>query len=150
MTTRTDPHATFRFAVEVDGFKKPTIFDECVLPSLEMDVIEQKEGGYNDGVHLLPGRVKAGRLTLKRGVFASSEMLKWYQDVLNVNTRPLAIKKKITIRMLDIKGEPVMTLNFNNVFPTKWTGPTFKAEDNAIAIETLELAYSEVTVDNVG
>lgn len=145
MATRTDPHATFRFSVEVDQFQL-AVFDECNLPSLEVEVLEQQEGGYNQGVHLLPGRIKAGRLTLKRGVFKSSEMLSWYQAVLDKSKRTDAVKRNVTVKMLDIKGEPVMTLEFIRTFPVKWTGPTFKADENAIAIESLELAFGEVTV----
>lgn len=145
MAGRTDPHPTFRFAVQVDQFEM-AIFDECSLPSLEVDVLEQQEGGFNSGVHLLPGRVKAGRLTLKRGVFKSSEMLKWYQAVLDKSKRAEAVKRTVTVKMLDIEGQPVMTLNFERTFPVKWTGPTFKADDNTIAVESLELAFGEVKV----
>ncbi|MBV8935209.1 MAG: phage tail protein, partial [Alphaproteobacteria bacterium] len=34
--------------------------------------------------------------------------------------------------------------NFINAWPAKWTGPTFNAESNDIAIETLELAHEGV------
>ena len=55
---REDAHPAFRFVV--DAGDAEISFTECTLPSLEVDVLEQKEGGYNQGVHLLPGPVKPG------------------------------------------------------------------------------------------
>lgn len=141
---RPEAHAAFRFVVTVDGMGG-AIFTECTLPPLEVETHEQKEGGYNTGVHLLPGRVKAGRITLKHGVAESNEMLKWYAQV--ANGQPKAAEKKVTVKMYDsLLKTKVMELNFERAYPVKWTGPTFKASENAIAIETLELAFAEVTI----
>jgi len=68
-----DAQPGFRFIVSLGGSE--ATFTECTLPSLEVDVLEQKEGGYNQGVHLIAGPVKAGRLTLKRGVADTKELL---------------------------------------------------------------------------
>ena len=38
-------------------------------------------------------------------------------------------------------GRRWLRWNFFNAWPTKWTGPTFNAEGNDVAIETLELAH---------
>ena len=139
-----EAHPSFRFAVRLD--KAPhAIFTECTLPSLEVDIHEQKEGGYNSGVHLLPGRVKAGRLTLKGGLTSSNEMLKWYQDV--AGGKPEAAKQNVDVVMYDAQGKPVLNLTFEQAYPVKWSGPTLNAGQNAIAIETLELAFSEVTFE---
>jgi hypothetical protein len=35
-------------------------------------------------------------------------------------------------------------LTFKHAYPVKWTGPTLRAAESSIAIETLELAFSEV------
>ena len=76
---RVDPHAAFRFAVQIEGINE-AVFCECALPAFEVELHEQKEGGYNGGVHQLPGRIKAGRIALKRGVTDSNELLQWYQN----------------------------------------------------------------------
>lgn len=137
-----EAHAAFSFAVRLDG-QPQAVFTECTLPSLEVDVQEQKEGGYNSGVHLLPGPVKAGRITLKGGLTRSNEMLKWYREV--ASGQPEAAKKQVEVTMYDAKGAPVMSLTFEQAYPAKWSGPTFNSAQSAIAIETLELAFSEVT-----
>lgn len=139
---RVDAHAAFRFAVKIDGVDG-AIFSECTLPPLEVDVHEQREGGYNGGVHLLPGRVKSGRITLKRGVAQSNELLKWYRDVANGDLKPA----QVSVIMYDSQGRNVMRLDFAQAYPVKWTGPTFNASENTIAIETLELAFAEFTCE---
>ncbi len=132
-------HSAFHFAVKIGSDE--AIFSECTLPSLEVDVAQQKEGGYNKGVHNLAGPVKTGRLTLKRGVTSSNEMLKWYLDV--ASGKPKAAERNVSIIMYDEESKPVMRLEFVKAYPVKWTGPTLKAADSSLAIESLELAFAE-------
>ena len=132
-------YGAFRFAVKIGGDE--AIFQECILPSLEVELSEQKEGGYNHGVHQVAGPVKAGRLTLKGGVAKSSAMLKWYLDVASGKRQ--AAERNISVIMYDSTLKPVLQLEFLRAFPVKWTGPAFKASDSSLAIETLELAFAE-------
>jgi phage tail-like protein len=128
--------------VQIGGIDE-AIFSECMLPPLEVDVLEQQEGGYNTGVHLLPGPVKSGRITLKRGVAQSNELLKWYRDVATGNLQQAS--RQVSVVMYDSKLSEIMRWNFERAYPVKWTGPTLNAGENAIAIEALELAYAEVS-----
>jgi phage tail-like protein len=145
-----DAHAGFRFEVYVQRGQLAfsATFSECTLPPLEVEVHEQKEGGYNTGSHVLPGRVKAGRITLKRGMAGSKGssqlkgLLSWYQDVARGTIEPTAV----TVTVFDAKRHPILDLNFLQAYPVKWTGPTLRASDNAIAIETLELAFAEFEI----
>jgi phage tail-like protein len=143
---RVEVHAGFRFAVNIG--EGDLFFTECTLPSLEVDVAEQKEGGYNSGVHLLPGPVKAGRLTLKRGLTKSSALLAWYAQIARGEVK--GAMRNVTLTMLDSEGRPVMRMDFIRAYPVKWSGPSFRAGDSTIAIETLELAFAEVQVQDGG
>jgi phage tail-like protein len=138
-----DPHATFRFGVSIEGINQAT-FSECTLPALEVELHEQKEGGYNYGVHQVPGRVKAGRVTLKKGLAKSSELLKWYQQVLSGKVQEAT--KNVTVMVYDPSGQgtAIMTLVFERAYPVKWSAPALKTSESTIAIETLELAFAEV------
>jgi phage tail-like protein len=140
---RTEPHAAFRFAVEIDGIDA-AYFTECDLPSLEVEVIEQKEGGFNTGVHQIPGPVKSGRLTLKRGLVQSNELLKWYKDVADGKLKDA--ERNVSIVMYDAEWNEVIRWNFEHVFPVKWSGPSFRSAENTIAIETLELVFTEASL----
>lgn len=139
MTQPVEPYSSFRFAVDTGHGKLN--FSECTLPSLEVDILEQKEGGYNHAVHLIAGPVKAGRLTLKCGVGDAQELLKWYLQV--AKGEAAKAECNVLVTMFDGAGKPVLKLEFIKAYPVKWTGPAFKSSDNAIAIESLELAFSE-------
>ncbi len=138
---KVEVHAAFRFAVQF-GESEVATFTECTLPTLEVDVLEQKEGGYNTGVHLIPGPVKAGRITLKSGATQSSQLLAWYRDV----AAGKAAQRNVSVVMYDSEQKEVMRLNFVRAYPARWSGPSFKTADSSIAIETLELAFAEVEV----
>ncbi|MHB1295098.1 MAG: phage tail protein [Anaerolineae bacterium] len=140
---RIDAYPAFRFAVTFGGSDQ-AVFSECTLPNLEVDVHEQKEGGYNHGVHLLPGAVKAGRITLKRGLAKSGELLAWYADVASGNAQKAL--RNVSVVLYDAESNEVLRLNFAGAFPVRWSGPTLRTADSAIAIETLELAFAEVEV----
>ena len=140
---RPDAHPAYRFSVQIDGLPGAT-FTECTLPALEVEIQEQKEGGYNVGSHPLPGRVRRGTLTLKRGVATGSDLMAWYNQV--IQGQLMAARKQVSVTLLDDAGEPVIRWDFHMAFPTKWSGPELSAGSSAIAIESLELAYEMVTV----
>ena len=141
---RTEFHAAFRFAVQIDGITE-AVFTECTLPALEVEVHQQMEGGLNDSVHQIPGRVKAGKITLKRGVTTSSELLKWYMDVAHSKITPS--QRKVSVVMYDSTSTELLRWNFENAFPSKWSGPAFSSDKNQVAIETLELSYQRLDVE---
>jgi phage tail-like protein len=39
-----------------------------------------------------------------------------------------------------------MRWTFEQAYPVKWSGPQFKADDNAVAVETLELAHEGMKI----
>ena len=61
---REDPVAKYKFMVEVKDVVTAW-FLECSGLSVEREAIPQKEGGVNDYVHQMPGRISYSRITLK-------------------------------------------------------------------------------------
>lgn len=133
--------AAFRFVVSLDGTALAA-FSECKLPDIELNLEEVKEGGLNTYVHMLPGQRKPGRITLKNGVGVAKDLKEWYTQAFSEQFT----RKRVSISLLNPKFEAVMTLDCQNAFPVKWTGPALKSDDNTIAIQTLELAVGEVTI----
>jgi phage tail-like protein len=133
-------HPSFRFVVDIDDIPEAA-FTECTLPSIEWEVEEVKEGGNNTYIHQLPGRRKATRLTLKNGV-GTSKLIEWYMAAMNQEFS----RKNVTIKMLDAQLKPVMSWHFTQAYPVKWSGPSLKASENSIAIQSLEMACAEVTI----
>ena len=143
VSDRIEMHGAFSFVVQIDGIENAT-FSECTLPTLEIEVEEEKEGGFNDGTHLLPGRVRRGTITLKRGVTTGSALLKWYLDILQGQISKAL--RQVSIIMYDAESNPVLRWDFKGAFPQKWSGPSLNTTNSSLAIESLELAYERLTV----
>jgi len=137
-----NPLATFRFTVDVGGKKSIGVFTECSLPPIEWDVEEIKEGGRNDYIHQIIGHRKAGKVTLKHGLTKKFELMTWYSEMMDEEYKNY--KKTVTITLLDSEHKPVLRWNLHNAFPIKVTWPDLKTGDNAVAIQTLELAVGHV------
>jgi phage tail-like protein len=50
-------------------------------------------------------------------------------------------RKNGSIILLNDAGEEKMRWNFQAGWPAKWTGPSFNAMGNEVAIETLEIVH---------
>jgi phage tail-like protein len=137
---RATTNAAFRFVVDVGG-ETQAAFTECSLPSIEWEVEEVKEGGLNTYTHQLPGRRKAGKVSLKNGVGKSS-LLDWYIQAMSEQFK----RKPVTIKLLDVAYKTVITWNLEDAYPVKWSGPQLKTDANAVAIQTLDFACGEITV----
>lgn len=133
---------SFRFVVTV-GHEKIAAFTECTLPAIEWEVQTIKEGGLNDYDHQLPSRRKSGRVTLKNGV-GKSILLEWYGEILAHRFS----RRKITIELLDQKNQPIVSWAAEGAYPVKWSGPQLKTDSNAVAIQTIEFAYTDFIVES--
>ena len=133
--------AVFRFLVSVDG-EAVGAFTECALPTVEWETEEIKEGGLNTFVHQLPGMRKSSKITLKNGVGVAQNLVDWYIKSLTEDFS----RRQVTITLLNAKRESMMTWDIVNAYPTKWTGPSLKADDSTIAIQELELACGEINI----
>ena len=111
--------------------------------SASYDVTEVKEGGENNYVRALPGRVKYSNVTLTRAIDASSARLAmWfteYQSLLGLGGRHEPMSASIVA--MDAGHEPVAKWNFADVIPVKYTGPSFDASSTKLAIEKFEFAH---------
>jgi phage tail-like protein len=130
--------ASFRFGVAVDGINSAA-FTEFTLPSLTVETQDIKEGGQNTFAHKLPVRVTAGSATLKHGISTDFTLLNWYLDVLKGDIA--AATRQITVVMYNEASLPLMTWAFRNAYPIKWSGPTFKTDNNTVAIEEIEFVH---------
>jgi len=126
-----------------------TRFQSVTGLSVEMQTETLKEGGENRFEHNLPVRTKYSPLVLKRGLVKNSKMVDWCMDaILNFDIRPM----NLLVRLLYVKApapnspvvtsEPLVTWKVINAWPKKWSVSEFNAEQNSIAIESLELNYS--------
>lgn len=144
-----DPFATFAFVVSIDGIATG-FFQEVSGLTAQIDVQEVQEGGRNNTTRKLVGQGKFPNLVLKRG-FANETLLDTLMKFHNSKNR---LNGTITLR--SAKGDDLASWDFKNGIPVKWDGPQLNVSQNAIAIESLEIAheglvhYTTATVDRVG
>ncbi len=138
---RQDPMIVFKFNLKVKGVIEG-YFTECSGLNVEREVESYKEGGINGFEHKLPGRLKYGNVTLKRGMTTYDELWGWFHH--NAETRQDFFKvqrQEVIVTQLDLTGEPVRQWALNKAYPVKWKGPDFKSDGNQVAVETLEIAH---------
>jgi phage tail-like protein len=143
MPGRKDPLISPRFIVKF-GSKVAGSFRECTVVSAEHEPAEYKfadEKG-NPGYYAIPGRMKFGRITLKRGLTDDMSIWKWRKEVEDGNVK--AARTNGSIMMCDQDGAPLAEFNFENAWPLKVSGPTPNANSNEIAMEEVEIICEKV------
>ncbi len=133
---RRDPFRSFNFAVEIDGLARAG-FRECSGLDASQDPIEYREGTEGLTMRKLPGLNKYSNITLKWGMTDDHELWDWRKKAMTGKVE----RKNGSIVLLDDTGAEKMRWNFREAWPTKWTGPSFNATGNEVAIETLEIAH---------
>lgn len=113
-------------------------FQEVSGLGAELEVTAYPEGGMNDFVHQLPVRHSWGRIVLKRGLLIDTALWRWYQAGLS---QSLGARRDGTVILMTPLGIPAVAWNFRGGLAAKWTGPTFDAMRDAVAIESLEIAH---------
>ncbi|MDQ3957018.1 MAG: phage tail protein [Actinomycetota bacterium] len=134
------------FTVRVDdvgGWYDLGTFISCEGLSVEVEIDSRPEGGNNEFVWKIPGRVTYSNVTLKRPLGPETRLVSaWFQSFANTTTPTTA-----RIAALTPRGYELLAWNLAGVIPARWQGPTFSTESAAVATETLELAHHGFTVE---
>ena len=152
----TEPLSKFRFLVTLDpgdvhlptaqALLLPVVvaggFQEVTGLGGTLEVVSYAEGGRNDSVHRLPLRHSWNPITLKRGVVRDRLLWSWYETGLHDS---LGARRDGAVIMLDEAGLPAKSWIFHGGLAAKWSGPDLHAEQNAVAIESLEIAHEGLT-----
>jgi hypothetical protein len=92
----------------------------------------------------LPPEERAHRfetVVLRRALSQSTELYDWRRNIV----RGKADRRTVTIHQLASAGGAIVnSWRLEGAWPTRWTGPSFNASANDVAIEELELAYDEL------
>ena len=137
------PLPVFHFTVDWGGTKIE--FSEVSGLTMETEPIEYRDGASPEfTVRKMPGLIKYGNITLKRGIFKSDNDYHNWFNTIKMNT---ADRRDITISLLDEEHNPVMVWKVKKAFPVKIEGPGLNASGNEVAIETLEVAHEGLTIE---
>jgi len=130
---------TFHFNVDMGSDEGDDIrFQEVNGITAEIGVEELVVGGENMFTYRLPVRAKYNNIILKRGMLKNSKLIDWFRNAVeHFQFEPRDIK----INLLNEKNEPVAFWKVIQAYPVKWVISDFKASENALVIETIELAY---------
>jgi phage tail-like protein len=134
-----DPLLSFNFTVETGGVLQ-AYFNECTGLNAEVQPVEYRNGNEAPTMRKIPGLIKYGNVTLKRGLTESPDFIEWIQKAIDGDVQRIELSIIITD---DLKEEKIR-YNLQGAWPSKFVGPDLKAGDNSVAMESLELVYEGV------
>ena len=140
------PLPSFHFQVEWGGTRIG--FSEVSGLNIEVQAVEYREGSGSEYSSIkMPGMLKYGNITLKRGIMpGDNEFFEW----LNTIQLNKVERRDLVISLLNENHEPVMIWRARNAFPVRIEGPVLKATGNEVAIETLEVAHEGLSIEGSG
>lgn len=128
-------------------------FSEVTGLSMAFEVTTYKESRVEPNIPgpvlmQMPAQPTPPTITLKRGVVRSDRLiaLKDWVDTIKMHT---VEKRDVTISLCDEGGAAVILWKVFNAFPKKLDAPSFTANSNDAAIESMELAADRVTMEKV-
>jgi phage tail-like protein len=135
-----DPLIGFNFGLEIEG-KMAGFFQECSGIGSENEVIDHKVVDTNgiEMVRKIPGRLKWGDVTLKRGITTDMEIWDWRNSV--VQGKMDDARTNCSVIMMDRDYTPKARWNFFNAWPSKVSGPSVKSDSNEIGVEEVTLVH---------
>jgi phage tail-like protein len=139
-----DQLASYTFMLEVDGIAEAT-FRECSGLDSETSVIESKETGSKGQtvIKKLPGALKWGDITLKRGFTDDMKLQEWRNKT--VDGKLTDMRKNGSIVIYDYENKEVLRWNFVNGWISKLQGPSLNAGGNDVAIEAITIVHEGLT-----
>lgn len=131
-----NPAQQNRFKVMIDNMPIG-VFTKCDGLKATYEVKDYQEGGQNNFVHQIPGRLKYDNITLTRSVTTESSALQsWFAGFKATVKRSTG---RITV--MDSAGTDIVTWNFAGVFPVSWSASGMDASGNAVLTESLVLSH---------
>src|SRR5512133_295876 len=131
-----EPVRAYHFRVDFMGMTAG--FTECSGLEVEVHPIRYREGGAGQVVHVIPGPVSYGDVTLSYGLTSSIELWTWLMGAV----RGAVERRNVSILMLDSTGAlEVVRWDLTNAWPARWRGAPLDALNREIAIESLTLVF---------
>ncbi|MEU1785520.1 phage tail protein [Streptomyces sparsogenes] len=134
------------FGLEFDSVLIRQITEVSGL-KMEQDVIELKQntadGKY--AIKKLPGRPKAGEVTVTRGLTEDNSFEQWIKD--SRFGKMVSARRNGSIIVYDYEGMPIKRYKLINAWPKSLEISTLKAGDTSVLTEKLAITYESVEVD---
>jgi phage tail-like protein len=134
------------FGIEIDGVVIKQITEVSGL-KLEQDVIELKQN-TPDGKYVikkLPGRFKAGEVTLTRGLTGDNSFEQWVKD--SRFGKMADARKGGAVIVYDYEGQAIKRYKLTNAWPKSLEIGSLKAGDTSVLTEKLVVTYEALEVE---
>ena len=128
------------FGLELDGVRVSMLTEVTGL-GWERDVIEVREGGEggdpDSTTRRLPGRMKAGQVTVTRRLTTDLTFEQWMRDPVPVG-QP---RRSVSVALIDSQGRAVARYHLENAWPSKLEVTGLRSGDTEVAVESLTLVH---------
>jgi phage tail-like protein len=138
-----DPMVGAYFEISVGAISG--YFTEVSGLGSESEIVEHKimsKGAKESIVRKIPGRLKWGDITLKRGITSSMDFYDWRKQVEQGKVD--AARLDGTIIMFDNTFSPIAQWEFIKGWPSKISGPSLKSDGNEIGVEELVIVHEGI------
>lgn len=145
----TYPLPVYNYKVEIDGTF--VAFSEVSGLNVGYETATYKESPIEGGAPgprtmRMPMQPTAATVSLKKGLVKGVSVPALYAwiSATQINQND---KKDIVVRLCDETGAAVISWKVQNAFPTKLEAPSFTAESNDVAIESMELMADGILME---
>lgn len=143
------PLPVYNYKVEIGG--DTVAFSEVSGLNISHETTTYKESPIESGkpgprVMHMPAQPTAPSITLKKGVVRGTSVAILFAWINEIQINQVE-KKDIFIRLCDENGNAVINWKVINAFPTKLEAPSFDANSNDVAVESMELMADRVMVE---
>lgn len=139
-----DPYRAYNFKLEIQNITEGH-FTRCSGLGMQVEVIRYREAGNNQVIRAIPGKTTYPDVTLSYGLTDQAATLwQWLEQA----SKGEVDRRNVSILMLDAAGaNEVLRWNLISAWPSQWQGAELDAMGQAVAIETLTLAYEGLQRD---
>ena len=118
-------------------------FQEVSGISKEFSIQEVASGGENQFKYGIPTVSSSENLVLKRAIIAAESLLtKWCDTTIDQGLSNPIQPHNVTLSLIGTNDQILMLWTFHNAYPVKFAISDLNTQENAILIESLELAYT--------
>lgn len=131
----------FYFMLSLKG--EDAAFQEVAGIAKELGIEEVVSGGENRFKYRLPTTASSQNLVLKRALVPEgSSLVDWCMDCMDGGLSSSIQTNDISVSLLDASGDVLVMWTFHKAYPIKYSVSDLKSQENAIVIESIELAYT--------
>ena len=131
----------FYFMLSLKG--EDAAFQEVAGISKGLGIEEVVSGGENRFKYRLPTTASSQNLVLKRALVpGGSSLVDWCITCIDGGLGSAVQTNDVSVSLLDASGDVLVMWTFHKAYPIKYSVSDLKSQENAIVIESIELAYT--------